>query len=76
MRERVILRGIVRGEGRGVTCKIAATRVSLQGGGANLKTVDWSMLETSERLPDGNYEVIANGETANVRLVNGQWLSR
>ena len=74
MRERVTLKGIVRGEGREATCTITATRVSLPGAGVS-ETTDWSMLDVSELLPNGNYEILADGKREQVRLVNGQWLA-
>ena len=75
MKERVRLQGVVRGEGREATCTIIATRVSLPGAPGVSETTDWSMLDVSEPLPDGNYEIVADGKTEHVRLVNGQWLS-
>jgi len=76
MRERVRLKGIVRGEGREATCTIAAVRVSLPGEPGISETTDWSMLDVSESLPDGDYEILADGKHEKVRLVNGHWLSR
>jgi hypothetical protein len=76
MREGVRLKGTVRGEGREATCTIAATRVSLPGAPGVSETTGWSMLDVSESLPDGNYEILADGKREQVRLVNGQWLSR
>ena len=76
MRERVRLKGVVRGEGREATCTISAARVSLPGAAGVSETTDWAMLDVSEPLPDGNYEVLADGKREQVRLVNGQWLSR
>ena len=76
MRERVTLHGVIRGEGREATCTIQATRVSLPGAPGVSETTDWKMLNVSEKLPDGNYEVEAGGKRENVRLVNGDWLSR
>jgi hypothetical protein len=34
------------------------------------------MLEVAEPLPDGNYEVVADGRREQVRRVNGEWISR
>ena len=53
-----------------------AARVSLPGAAGVSETTDWAMLDVSEPLPDGNYEVVADGKREQVRLVNGQWLSR
>jgi hypothetical protein len=33
------------------------------------------MLDVSELLPNGNYEILADGKREQVRLVNGQWLA-
>ena len=76
MTERVRLKGVVRGEGREAACTIAATRVSLPGAPGVSETTDWSVLAVSETLPDGNYGIHAEGKREQVRLVNGQWLSR
>ena len=76
MRERVILHGVVRGEGREATCTIEAVLVSLPGAPGVSETTDWSMRSVSEALPDGKYEVLADGKREQVRFVNGQWLSR
>ncbi len=73
--EPVILHGTVRGEGREAACRISATRVSLPGAPGVSETTGWSMLDVSEPLPDGNYEVFADGKRDQVRLVNGRWLS-
>lgn len=73
MKERVILQGVVHGEGRKATCRIRATRVTLEAGIS--ETAEWSILDVSERLPDGNYEIFADGKSEHARLVNGQWLS-
>jgi hypothetical protein len=74
-RERVTFAGIVRGEGREATCTIEATRVSLRGMPGASHTAHWSMVDVSESLPDGKYEVMADGQITKVRLVNGQWLA-
>jgi len=76
MRERVRLKGVVRGEGPEATCTISAAQISLPGAAGVSETTDWVMLDVSEPLPDGNYEILADGKREQVRLVNGQWLSR
>ena len=76
MRERIQLTGTVCGEGREATCTIAATRVTLPGAHGVSETADWSMPHVAEQLPDGNYEITADGKRVQVKLVHGQWLSR
>jgi hypothetical protein len=73
-RERVTFSGIVRGEGQEATCTIEATRVSLRGEPGVSHTTHWSMVDVSESLADGKYEVFADGQCNKVRLINGQWL--
>lgn len=75
-KEVVILDGVVRGEGHEATCRICATRVSLPGAPGITETTDWSMLDISKPLPDGDYEVLAEGKRVLVRHIAGQWLSR
>ena len=74
-REPVTFPGIVRGEGREATCTIQATRVSLGGAPGVSHTTHWSMVDVSDSLPDGKYEVFADGQCNKVRRVNGQWLA-
>ena len=74
--KRVSFPGIVRGEGREATCRIEATRVSLDAAAGVSETTNWSIVDVSESLPDGNYEVFADGKQEHVRRVEGQWLSR
>lgn len=76
MSERVILHGTIQGEGRKAACRILATRVSLPGAAGVSETTHWSMRDVSEELPDGNYEVFAEGKREQVRRVGGRWLSR
>ena len=75
-KELVTLEGVVRGEGYEVSCKIRAVKVSLPGAPGISETADWSMIDTSEPLPDGEYEVLADGKQVPVRYINGQWSSR
>jgi hypothetical protein len=37
--------------------------------------VDYFIKEVSKPLPDGEYELLAQGKTIAVRNKNGQWLS-
>lgn len=74
-KERVTFPGIVRGEGREAICTVEATRVSLRDAPGVSHTAHWSMVDVSESLPDGKYEVVADGQRTKVRLVNGQWLA-
>jgi hypothetical protein len=74
MRVRVVLHGIIRGEGRDATCTIDAVRTSLPGTPGVLDAVRWSIRDISQSLPDGNYEVFADRERVQVRIVNGECL--
>ena len=74
-RELVELSGILRGAGHETSCTLRATKVSLPGSGAAAYT-NYSMKAVSEALPDGNYDLLVDGETHGIILSNGHWLAR
>jgi len=74
-RELVELSGILRGAGREASCILRATKVSLPGSGAVAYT-NYSMKAVSEALPDGDYELIVNGDAIRLVLSNGHWLAQ
>jgi len=74
-RERVCFPGVIEGEGRTARCSVWATKVTLLGATV-AAFAEYSIDDVSEDLPDGNYSVIANGETIPVARRNGFWVSR
>jgi hypothetical protein len=67
--------GILHGEGGQTTCTIEAIEVSLPGAPGVTGTTNWSIVSTSEPVPDGTYELLADRKILQVRRANGVWLS-
>jgi len=74
-RELVEFSGLLSGSGRQASCTVCATKVSLPGSGA-VAYANYSMKTVSEALPDGDYDLLVNGETVRLVLSNGHWLAR
>jgi hypothetical protein len=62
MKRRVNFHGILLGSGRKASCTVSATMVTLRGTKA-VRYIDYSIRDESRELPDGQYELVANGET-------------
>ena len=75
MTELVILRAVLRGQGAEAPCIIKATRTHLPGKGIKPQIVDPSLTKPLS-LPDGNYDLLVDGDCLQVRLENGHLLSR
>jgi hypothetical protein len=75
MTERIILSGILRGQGGEAPCTIKATRTHLPGAGVEPQIVDPSLTKPVQ-LPDGKYDLLVDGKCLHVRLENGQLWSR
>jgi hypothetical protein len=73
-KERVAFPGILRGEGHEASCTVWATKVTQQGTG-NSAYARYSIENVSRVLPEGNYQVSANGQSFAVRFANGNWLA-
>jgi hypothetical protein len=79
MKETVVFSGTIVGEGQRVECKIRATKTTLDGdSSAPPAFSNYSVMESSatSKLSEGDYEIVANGETIKVRRKNGQFLGR
>jgi hypothetical protein len=74
MRERVSFRGILRGQGHEANCTVWATKVSLPGT-STVAYTHYTIDSVSTPLPEGEYQLSANGEVSTVRYQNGHWLS-
>lgn len=73
-RKSVSFPGVLTGQGQQATCVVSALEVTL--GGTNESAyIDYSISSVSKMLPDGDYELVANGEKSRIRLKNGSWLS-
>lgn len=73
-RKAVAFPGILKGQGHEATCTVSAVQVTLGGTSVSAYT-DCSISNVSRALPDGDYELFANGEKSRVRLKAGFWLS-
>ena len=76
MQETVMFSGIIIGERQRVECKVRATKTTLD---RDLPVFSgYSIVESvaTDRLPDGDYELFANGERTRFLLNSGRFLSR
>ena len=74
IKERVSFAGTLRGQGQEATCTGFVTKVSLPGT-SEFAYANYSIQQVSKQLPEGNYEILVNGETIRLRFHNGFWLS-
>jgi hypothetical protein len=75
IRERVSFSGILKGAGHEANCTVRAIKVSLPGKPSVFEYVNYSIENVSKPLPDGIYELAAQGKTIAVRNKNGDWIS-
>jgi len=79
VKERVFFSGTIVGNGQRVECEIQATKSTLGGAPPTPAAFsDYRVMdsEATRRLPDGNYEVLANGEHIRVLRKGGYFLAR
>jgi hypothetical protein len=79
LKERVFFSGIIVGNGQRVGCEIQATKSTLGGVSSSPPAfADYRIMdsEATRRLPDGDYEVLANGERIKVLRKGGYFLAR
>jgi hypothetical protein len=67
--------GTLHGQGEEAACTVSAMEVTNPGGGA-VAYCRHSVESVSKALPDGDYQLLANGETVPLYFSNGNWLSR
>jgi hypothetical protein len=73
-RESISFRGVLRGQGQEADCVVGAIAVSHPAGGPPA-LCRYSIVSVSKALPEGQYELLANGESVVLHLSNGHWLS-
>ena len=71
-RESVKIAGVLTGGGRKAFCTVSALRVALSGTRL-FKNCRYSIEWTANTLPDGDYELLAEGDCVNMRCTNGTW---
>lgn len=74
-RRMVRFSGTLLGQGEEAACIINAMEVTNPGVGA-VAYCRQSIESVSKVLPDGDYQLLANGETVAFHFSNGNWLSR
>jgi hypothetical protein len=74
-REAVSFPGILRGGGHEANCTVRAIKVSLPGAPSVFEYVDYSVENISTPLPEGVYELSAQGKTIRLRNKDGYWVS-
>jgi hypothetical protein len=79
VKERVFFSGIIVGDAQRVECEIQATKSTLGGvppfppAFSDYRIMD---SEATRRLPDGDYEVLVNGERIQVKRKGGYFLAQ
>ena len=76
MQETIIFSGTIIGEGQRVGCEVRATKTTLDGDPPLFS--DYRIMESdlTDRLPDGNYELLVNRERTRFRRDAGRFQSR
>lgn len=70
MKEIVRFPGIIKGQGLMATCTVEAIKTSLPGSN-DFHIHDYSIIDVSQDLPDGRYDITANGETHWIKHKDG-----
>jgi hypothetical protein len=73
-RRLVTFHGMLTGQGHNATCTVSAVKVTL-GGSHESAYVGRKITNVSEMLPEGDYELTANGQKSRVRFRDGFWES-
>ncbi len=76
MQETIIFNGTIIGEGQRVECEVRATKTTLDGDPPLFS--DYRIMESdvTDRLPDGNYELLVNRERTRFSRDAGRFQSR
>jgi hypothetical protein len=79
VKEMVISSGTIVGENQQVECKVRATKTTL-GGDPSIppEFSDYRIMDSdvTDRLPDGDYELLVNGQRIRLRRNGGRFLGR
>jgi len=79
VQETIIFSGTIIGEGQRVECKVRATKTLLDEDlSARPVFSGYTVMESdaTDKLPDGNYDLLANGERIRFRRSDERFLSR
>ena len=72
-RERVVLPGILRGQGHEIECAVLATKVSLPGT-SEVAYCQYSIHSVAKPVPEGRYQLTVNAQVVPMRLHNNHRL--
>jgi hypothetical protein len=76
VQETVIFSGIIIGEGQRVGCEVRATKTTLDGDPPLFSSYRIMESDVTDRLRDGNYELLLNRERTRFSRDAGRFLSR
>jgi hypothetical protein len=76
VQETVTFSGTIVGERQRVSCKVRATKTTLDAGPPVFSDYRIIDADATDRLPDGDDELLANSETTLFRRISGRFLSR
>jgi len=76
VQETVTFSGIIIGEGQRVGCEVRATKTTLDGDSPLFSGYSIVESDATDRLPDGNYELLVNRERTRFSRDAGRFQSR
>ena len=76
MQETVTFSGTIIGEGQRVECEVRATKTTLEGDPPLFSGYSIVESDVTDRLPDGNYELLVNRERTRFSRDAGRFQSR
>jgi hypothetical protein len=76
VQESIMFSGIIIGERQRLVCKVRATKTTLDSDPAVFSDYRVVDSDATDRLPDGDYELWANGESIRFRRNSGRFLHR
>ena len=76
MQETIIFSGAIIGEGQRVECEVRATKTTLYGDPPLFSGYRIMESDLTDKLPDGNYELLVNRERTRFSRDAGRFLSR
>jgi len=75
MQEKVIFSGTIIGEGQRVDCEVRATKTTLDGDPPLFSGYTIMESDVTDRLPDGNYDLLVNHERTRFGRDGGRFQS-
>ena len=75
VKERISFTGILRGYGQEASCEGYVTQVTLPRSGIPSAHTEFLITNVSKQLPEGEYQLLAQGETLTVQHRSGKWSS-